>query len=112
MKSTFISLSLLALTAVHAVPTKRANPGLRGSQKLIGYSDSNKLTEYSTEEIKYTPVEGQKEDPKLGLYLDFEKADSPQPIRGNTGGTDPGPSMFPLNSEPPDEKYVLKICRE
>lgn len=36
-------------------------------------------------------VPGQTANADLGLYLDLEKAKNPQPIRGSTGGTDPGP---------------------
>lgn len=36
-------------------------------------------------------VNGQEADAKLGLYLDFNSADVPQPIRGERGNTDPGP---------------------
>ncbi|CAJ2507592.1 Uu.00g087780.m01.CDS01 [Anthostomella pinea] len=36
-------------------------------------------------------VPGQDADSKLGLYLDFNSVESPQPIRGGNGGTDPGP---------------------
>ncbi|GAB7362579.1 hypothetical protein MBLNU230_g2894t1 [Neophaeotheca triangularis] len=39
----------------------------------------------------YELVDGQKEDPDLGLYLDFTESENPQPIRGNEGATDPGP---------------------
>lgn len=40
----------------------------------------------------YELVDGQKEDPDLGLYLDFTESENPQPIRGDEGATDPGPS--------------------
>lgn len=36
-------------------------------------------------------VPGQTANPDLGLYLNLDKAKNPQPIRGSTGGTDPGP---------------------
>jgi hypothetical protein len=39
----------------------------------------------------YSTVPGQTADPKLGLYLDFTQVQKPQPIRGDKGGTDPGP---------------------
>lgn len=90
------ALSLLLLPSVHGAPASRSNEGnppLRGSQSLIGYSESNTITEKSTEGIKYTLVPGQKDDADDGIYFDFETADNPQPIRGSTGGTDPGPSM-------------------
>jgi hypothetical protein len=81
---------------VHAAPARRetASPGLRGSDSLIGYSSSNKGGGDSPPDIKYTLLPGQKEDPNIGSYLDFEKVDNPQPIRGSTGSDDPGPSTF------------------
>jgi hypothetical protein len=39
-------------------------------------------------------VPGQEADSKLGLYLDFNSAQAPQPIRGIGGQTDPGPSKY------------------
>lgn len=36
-------------------------------------------------------VNGQEADADLGLYLDFNSVDVPQPIRGDLGATDPGP---------------------
>lgn len=85
------------LGTVHGAPAARntirdsGNPPLRGSEDLLGYSSDNKLSDHSTEEIKYTLLPTQKEDPKIGSYLDFEKVDNPQPIRGDLGATDPGP---------------------
>ena len=43
--------------------------------------------------VQYQLVPGQKEQPNDGCYLKFENVDQPQPIRGNKGGSDPGPSM-------------------
>ena len=42
----------------------------------------------------YPLVNGQEVDSKLGLYLDFNSIENPQPLRGTGGQTDPGPSMF------------------
>ncbi|KAG2420260.1 hypothetical protein HFD88_005061 [Aspergillus terreus] len=93
------ALTLLALLAETgaAAPTARdsaGNPPLRGSEDLLGYSASNKLSPHSTEDIKYTLASGQKDDADLGVYLDFETVDNPQPIRGELGGTDPGPRNY------------------
>ncbi|GAB1214239.1 hypothetical protein ATERTT37_003400 [Aspergillus terreus] len=93
------ALTLLALLAGTgaAAPTARdsaGNPPLRGSEDLLGYSASNKLSPHSTEDIKYTLASGQKDDADLGVYLDFETVDNPQPIRGELGGTDPGPRNY------------------
>jgi hypothetical protein len=85
---------LLVLPWANGAPTAQpSNPPLRGSEDLLGYSSSNTITEQSTE-VKYTPVAGQKDDANNGVYLDFEGVDNPQPIRGDLGGTDPGPSML------------------
>ncbi|OJJ31397.1 hypothetical protein ASPWEDRAFT_141622 [Aspergillus wentii DTO 134E9] len=89
------ALSLLLIPSVYGAPASRSNEGnppLRGPQSLIGYSESNTITDKSTDEgIKYTLVPGQKDDADDGIYFDFETADNPQLIRGSTGGTDPGP---------------------
>jgi len=91
-----VTLLPAVLPLVHAAPARRdtANPGLRGSESLLGYSSSNKGGGDSPPDIKYTLLAGQKEDPKIGSYLDFRKADNPQPIRGSMGSDDPGPSTL------------------
>ncbi|PYH48075.1 putative oxalate decarboxylase [Aspergillus saccharolyticus JOP 1030-1] len=92
MKSNLVcvlSLATLFASRSHGAPTN--NPPLRGSEDLLGYSSSNTLSSQTTEDIPYTPVDGQTDDADLGVYLNFEGSASPQPIRGNTGGTDPGP---------------------
>jgi hypothetical protein len=40
----------------------------------------------------YPLVNGQEADKDLGLYLDFNSVENPQPIRGNQGQTGSGPS--------------------
>lgn len=92
----YTSCFIAVLGTVNGAPARNtirdsANPPLRGSEDLLGYSSDNKLSDHSTEEVKYTLLPGQKEDPKIGSYLDFEKADNPQPIRGDLGASDPGP---------------------
>lgn len=91
-----VSLLAFVLPLAHAAPAPRdtTNPGLRGSDALVGYSSSNKGGSDSPPDIKYTLLPGQKEDPDIGSYLDFQNADNPQPIRGSTGSDDPGPSTF------------------
>ncbi|KAF7173976.1 hypothetical protein CNMCM5623_006246 [Aspergillus felis] len=82
---------LLVLPWANGAPTAQpSNPPLRGSEDLQGYSSNNKITEQSTE-VKYTLVTGQKDDANNGVFLDFEGVENPQPIRGNLGGSDPGP---------------------
>ncbi|CAI7635635.1 unnamed protein product [Penicillium manginii] len=90
------SLLLFLLPLSDAFPARRAdesasNPGLKGSKTLIGYSPSEKVGSTTTPDIKYSLLPGQTNDPKIGTWLDFSKVDNPQPIRGDTGGDDPGP---------------------
>lgn len=94
-----VTLLPVVLPLVHGAPARRdiLNPGLRGSDSLVGYLPDNKGGSDSPPDIEYTLVPGQKEDPKIGSYLDFEKADNPQPIRGSTGADDPGPSTSGVN---------------
>ncbi|CDM33128.1 Bicupin, oxalate decarboxylase/oxidase [Penicillium roqueforti FM164] len=92
----FVTLLPAVLPLVHGIPARRdtPNPGLRGSDSLVGHSSSNKGGSDSPPDIKYTLVPGQTEDPNIGPYLDFEKADNPQPIRGSAGADDPGPRNY------------------
>ena len=61
----------------------------------------------------YPLVNGQEADSKLGLYLDFNSIENPQPIRSTGGQTDPGPSRYPsrisTSSGSPRFRY-LRIC--
>lgn len=102
MKLEVFSLIPAILPLVCAAPARRDadNAPLRGSGSLVGYSSSNKGGGDSPPDIKYTLLPGQKEDPKIGSYLDFQKADNPQPIRGSTGSDDPGPSTFASTPQP------------
>ncbi|CAG8902764.1 unnamed protein product [Penicillium egyptiacum] len=94
-----VTLLPIVLPLAHGAPARRdtPNPGLRGNGSLLGYSPDNEVGGDSRPDIKYTLVPGQKENPDTGSYLDFEKADNPQPIRGPTGSDDPGPSMSAFN---------------
>ncbi|CAG8957778.1 hypothetical protein HYFRA_00000116 [Hymenoscyphus fraxineus] len=47
-------------------------------------------------------VNGQEADADLGLYLDFDSIEKPQPIRGTFGQTDPGPRTFNYDRLNPD----------
>ncbi|KAJ5675196.1 uncharacterized protein N7477_005130 [Penicillium maclennaniae] len=95
-----ISLEQLCLLSallplVEAVPTGRSsNPSLRGSEALVGYSPTENVATGSKPDIKYSLLPGQKENPDLGAYLDFENVENPQPIRGSTGSDDPGPRNY------------------
>lgn len=90
-----LSLLLALFTAVDAAPARRSsNPPLRGSEALVGYSSTEKIASGTQPDIKYSLLPGQTVSPDIGAYLDFEKVDNPQPIRGSTGSDDPGPRMF------------------
>ena len=63
---------------------------LRGSDSLRGY-DGNPMNPADNTVITNPQyVTGQKEDGKLGLYLDFNNVEQPEAVRGSKGGTDPG----------------------
>ncbi|KAB5545483.1 RmlC-like cupin domain-containing protein [Coniochaeta sp. 2T2.1] len=47
-------------------------------------------------------VNGQEADARLGLFLDFNSVDAPQPIRGEGGQTDPGPRTYEYEKLNPD----------
>ncbi|RDW61035.1 putative oxalate decarboxylase oxdD [Coleophoma cylindrospora] len=76
------------------LPTVTTPSGsLYGNEQLLGEAarpspvsggDSAVVSEYPL-------VNGQLADSKLGLYLDFNSVEDPQPIRGTLGQTDPGP---------------------
>ncbi|KAJ5183833.1 hypothetical protein N7492_001449 [Penicillium capsulatum] len=96
-QSLFHILSLLPvwISIVSAAPTRQdSNPPLRGSETLVGYSSTQDEATGAKPDIKYSLLPGQKEDPKIGTYLDFQKVENPQPIRGSTGGDDPGPRNY------------------
>ncbi|KAJ5555952.1 hypothetical protein N7513_003594 [Penicillium frequentans] len=90
-----LSLLLALLTAVDAAPARRSsNPPLRGSEALVGYSSTEKGASGTQPDIKYSLLPGQTVSPDIGAYLDFEKVENPQPIRGSTGSDDPGPRNY------------------
>lgn len=96
VSSSVASLILFLLPLSDAFPARRAeesstNPGLKGSKTLIGYSPSEKVGSTTTPDIKYSLLPGQTNDPDIGTWLDFSNVENPQPIRGDTGGDDPGP---------------------
>jgi hypothetical protein len=77
------------------IPTATAASGsLYGDESLLGEvakpypasgGDSAIVSDYPL-------VNGQEADAKLGLYLDFNSVENPQPLRGEGGQTDPGAS--------------------
>lgn len=87
-----VLLTFKLATAAPAAPAF-SNP-LRGGENLIGYSPTNTISNENTETISYQLAPGQTDTADLGVYLDFDGVENPQPIRGNTGGTNPGPREF------------------
>ncbi|KUI54715.1 Oxalate decarboxylase OxdC [Cytospora mali] len=82
---------------------KSASGSLYGGSDLLGGTAPEPNTDaHSTfvEDPQY--VNGQSADSKLGLYLDFNSVDSPQPVRGGYGGTDPGPRTSDYERINPD----------
>ncbi|EJT73766.1 hypothetical protein GGTG_07622 [Gaeumannomyces tritici R3-111a-1] len=47
-------------------------------------------------------VAGQDADPKLGVFLDFNSVEKPEPFRGERGATDPGPRTYEYERLNPD----------
>lgn len=98
------SLALVGFSNfVGAIPTPQAySPdiapgtpaGLRGDESLLGVTGEPLKSSDSPLVDSYDLAPGQKADPNSGFYFDFTKLKNPQPIRGDKGGTDPGPSMF------------------
>ena len=80
-----------------SIPTGQAigPPGssgqVYGSEEFLGPNGNPVDPADSAIVTDYKLVPGQTADANLGLYLDLEGTANPQPIRGSTGGTDPGP---------------------
>lgn len=111
-----LSLISFLLPLSDAFPARRAeesgnNPDLRGSKTLMGYSPSEKVGSTTTPDIKYSLLPGQKNDPDIGTWLDFTKADNPQPIRGDHGGDDPGPRKILTSYVDTRHLYFLRKLR-
>ncbi|KAI9758917.1 MAG: hypothetical protein M4579_002728 [Chaenotheca gracillima] len=69
------------------------DPPIRGSQDLIGAGDYPVVQGDGSVDSPST-APGQTEDGDLGLYLDFNSVENPQPNRGTQGGDDPGPRNY------------------
>ena len=101
------AVAVLAITATSvAAPVpdsllharSSSNPGtLTGSLGLVG-PDGNLVNPADTAVVSdYVLVPGQSSSADNGLFLDFTSTPNPQPIRGQYGGTDPGPrTLFSL----------------
>ncbi|KAJ9139392.1 Oxalate decarboxylase [Pleurostoma richardsiae] len=87
------------------IPTvSSASGSLYGDSSFLGGNAPRPDPDTSDSAIVPDPqlVSGQEADGKLGLYLDFNSANPPQPIRGKKGATDPGPRTFEYEKLNPD----------
>lgn len=86
------------------IPTVTAASGsLRGDQSLLGGNAPLPDVESESAVVENPQyVDGQSADRKLGLYLDFNSVDAPQPVRGGMGATDPGPRTYYYERINPD----------
>ena len=83
----------LSIPTGQAIGPPGASGSVYGTEELLG-ADGNPVDPADSAIVtKYDLVPGQTADADLGLYLNLEEAKNPQPIRGTTGGTDPGPRM-------------------
>ena len=83
----------LSIPTGQAIGPPGSSGDVYGSEAFIG-PDGNPVDPADSAIVtNYEFVPGQTADADLGLYLDLEEAQNPQPIRGSTGGTDPGPRM-------------------
>lgn len=86
------------------IPTVTAPSGsLYGSEALLGGNAPEPDTGAESAVVPNPQmVNGQDADAKLGLYLDFNSVDVPQPVRGGLGATDPGPRTYDYERLNPD----------
>lgn len=87
------------------IPTVSAASGsLYGDSSLLGGNAPRPDPDKSDSAVVKDPefVNGQDADAKLGLYLDFDDADVPQPMRGGLGATDPGARTYEYEKLNPD----------
>ncbi|POS72015.1 oxalate decarboxylase [Diaporthe helianthi] len=84
-------------------PVTSQSGSLYGDESLLG--GNAPIPDVSTESaVVENPqfVTGQDADRKLGLYLDFNSVEAPQPVRGGLGATDPGPRTYYYERINPD----------
>ncbi|KAF7558162.1 hypothetical protein G7Z17_g58 [Cylindrodendrum hubeiense] len=86
-------------------PTVTSTSGsLYGDSSFLGGNaplpDPDKSDSAIVDDPEY--VNGQDADADLGLYLDFDDTEVPQPIRGGLGATDPGPRTYEYEKLNPD----------
>ncbi|WQF77516.1 Putative rmlC-like cupin domain superfamily, rmlC-like jelly roll protein [Colletotrichum destructivum] len=87
------------------IPSVTAPTGnLRGDAGLLGGNaprpDPDTSDSAIVDDVQLVP--GQQADGKLGLYLNFDGVDAPQPIRGKLGSPDPGPRTNAYEKLNPD----------
>lgn len=85
-------------TATATATATGVSGSLYGNEELLGGNAAPSPVQGGDSAIvsNYELVSGQEADTKLGLYLDFNSVEKPQPFRGSGGQTDPGPSKFNL----------------
>ena len=81
----------LSIPTGQAIGPPGSSGSVYGSEAFLGPNGNPVNPADSAIVAHYDLVPGQTADADLGLYLDLEEAKNPQPIRGSTGGTDPGP---------------------
>ena len=80
-----------------------ASGSLYGSEDLLGGIAAEPDTDADSAVVPNPQyVNGQDAAKNLGLYLDFNSVDAPQPVRGGYGGTDPGPRTYYYERINPD----------
>ncbi|KAK8051684.1 oxalate decarboxylase [Apiospora rasikravindrae] len=87
------------------IPTVTAASGsLYGDDKLLGGNAERPPASGGDSAVVPNPelVNGQDEPADLGLFLDFNSVDVPQPIRGSRGSTAPGPRTYEYEKLNPD----------
>ena len=83
----------IAIPPGQAIGPPGASGSPYGSEDFLGPNGNPVNPADSAIVTDYQLVPGQTADADLGLYLDLEVAENPQPIRGSLGGVDPGPRM-------------------
>jgi len=66
-----------------------------GSDLLGGVAEPSPVQGGNSATVSnYELVPGQEADTDLGVYLDLDGTENPQPLRGGFGATDPGPRTY------------------
>ncbi|KAJ9397493.1 hypothetical protein DTO282F9_5672 [Paecilomyces variotii] len=77
---------------------------LRGSKTLLGQiaNEVNRASSGDVPKSSYQLAPGQGADAEIGIPFTFKDTLNPQPIRGDLGGTDPGPRTYGYDRLNPD----------